>query len=188
MILIREYKREFNDYQICGDITKVILTSRKGEVFECLIDTNDLQKLIDFNHHWYAVWYKNINGYYVACTVYVGSKNGKQKNKRVYLHRFLVNATDGVVDHKNHSGLDNRQNNLRIIDNDQNSRYRKGKNSNNKSGYRNVFWLNTEKKWVVQLQINGKNTRLGSFDDANEAGEYAEEMRQKYYGEFSGNQ
>jgi hypothetical protein len=51
-------------------------------------------------------------------------------------------------------------------------------------GYRNVSLI--KGKWVVQLQIDGKNTKLGSFDDVHEAGKFAEEMRQKYYGEFAG--
>lgn len=38
----------------------------------------------------------------------------------------------------------------------------------------------------VQLQINGKNKVLGKFSDVHEAGRFAEEMRQKYYGEFAG--
>ena len=39
---------------------------------------------------------------------------------------------------------------------------------------------------MVQLQINRKNKILGYFDDVHEAGRFAEEMRQKYYGEFKG--
>lgn len=43
-------------------------------------------------------------------------------------------------------------------------------------------------KWIVQLQINGKNSVLGKFplDKIEEAGKFAEEMRKKYYGEFAG--
>ena len=42
--------------------------------------------------------------------------------------------------------------------------------------------------WSVQLQVEGKNTTLKRFkkDQLKEAGEFAEEMRQKYYGEFAG--
>ena len=47
-------------------------------------------------------------------------------------------------------------------------------------------FLKVGDKWVVQLQIDGKNTKLGSFDDVHEAGKFAEEMRQKYYKEFCG--
>ncbi len=89
-----------------------------------------------------------------------------------------------IIDHKNHNGLDNRKENLRLVDRSKNAKHRDGKNKNNKSGYRNVCWI--KGKWVVQLQIDGKNTRLGSFVDVNEAGRFAEKMREKYYGEFKG--
>lgn len=69
-----------------------------------------------------------------------------------------------------------------------NAQNRKSRNKNNKSGYRNVCWSKSEKKWLVQLQINKRNTVLGkfSYDELEQAGKFAEEMRQKYYGEFAG--
>ena len=36
------------------------------------------------------------------------------------------------------------------------------------------------------MQINKKNTLLGTFDDVHEAGRFAEEKRKELYGEFSG--
>jgi hypothetical protein len=91
-----------------------------------------------------------------------------------------------IIDHKNHKGLDNRKENLRLVNKSKNAKHRNGKNKNNKSGYRNVCWISKYNKWCVQLQINGRNTLLGKFDDVHEAGRFAEEMRQKYYGEFKG--
>jgi len=41
-------------------------------------------------------------------------------------------------------------------------------------------------KWCVQLQINGVNSVLGTFDDVDEPKNFAKEMRKKYYSEFSG--
>ena len=89
-----------------------------------------------------------------------------------------------VVDHINNNDLDNRKSNLRIADRDDNSKNRKSKNSNNKSGYRNVCNINGW--WCVQLMINGKNTRLARFKNVDEAGTYAEVARQKYYGDYAG--
>ena len=82
--------------------------------------------------------------------------------------------------------MDNRKSNLRIIENSNNLKNRKSKNKNNKSGYRNVSLING--KWVVQLQVDGKNKRLGSFayDELDKAGRFAEEMRLRYYGKFAG--
>ena len=92
------------------------------------------------------------------------------------------------MDHINHNTLDNRKENLRISEVLENSRHRKGKNKNNTTGYRNVLYIksNTKHPYIVRLQINGKGVQLGKFADVHEAGTFAEEMRQKYYGEFAG--
>ena len=81
-----------------------------------------------------------------------------------------------------------RSYNLRRITQQENLRHRKSKNKNNTTGYRNVIYNKTYKTrpYHVQLQINGKNKVLGKFSDVHEAGRFAEEMRQKYYGEFAG--
>ena len=103
--------------------------------------------------------------------------------------KFTMDAKDDeVVDHINHDTLDNTKGNLRCIPWKNNSTNRKSRNSNNKSGYRNVSWSKNENKWLVQLQINKKNTVLGKFvyEDLDKAGQFAEEMRQKYYGKFAG--
>ena len=98
-----------------------------------------------------------------------------------------MNPPEGkVVDHINHNSLDNRRCNLRLVDKSKNATNRSGRNINNTTGYRNVSYIKTENKYIVQLQIDGKNKRLGAFDDVHEAGAYAKEMREKYYGDFAG--
>jgi len=111
--------------------------------------------------------------------------NNNQKSKLLLLHRIIMKITNPkiIIDHENFNTLDNRKKNLRIIPCSNNSQHRKSKNSNNKSGYRNVSWNKSINKWVVQLQINGKNTILGKFDDVEEANLFAIEMRKKYYKE-----
>lgn len=104
----------------------------------------------------------------------------------MFLHQFVVDANGRFVDHKNSDTLNNRKSNLRIVIDSNNSKNRKSKNSNNTSGYRNVSWSKSCNKWIVQMQINKKNTVLGKFDNVHEAGRFAEEMRKKYYGEFAG--
>lgn len=90
------------------------------------------------------------------------------------------------IDHINHNTLDNRKENLRMVKQDENLKHRKGKNSNNTSGYRNVSWNKYYEKYVVQLQVNGKNTIFGYFDDVHEAGRIAKEKRKEIYGKFAG--
>lgn len=81
----------------------------------------------------------------------------------------------------NHDTLDNRKQNLKRKSTSENAMNRKGKNKNNKSGYRNVFWETRSHKWVVSLCINNNRMRLGEFDDVDKAGQFAKQMRQKYY-------
>jgi len=157
-------------------------------IFEAYVDIDDLPKLLNFGYKWSPLYLKNSNSYYVQCTMYLGVKEKKALYKKIYLHQFIRNNTDNYIDHINHNTLDNRKSNLRISQNNDNTKNRKSKNSNNTSGYRNVFWDKRKEKWVVQLQIDGKNKVLGEFlyDALDKAGELAERMREKYYGEFKG--
>jgi hypothetical protein len=177
-------KKNYN-YTIQGEMTIIHLTTRKGLNFDIIIDTEDLNKVINFPYKWCVA--KNHSGYYARATQYLGMFDGEFKYITPELHRFLIDAKENeFVDHINHNTLDNRKSNLRIATNDENTKHREGKNKNNKSGYRNVCWHTKEGKWFVQLQINGRNTVLGKFNDIDEAGSFANEMREKYYGEFAG--
>lgn len=166
-----------------NNIAKIELRRRDGENLWTTIDLEDLEKVINFPYTWYAKLNKSIGKYYVYTSEYCKET---KKCKPIFLHQFIMNANGKTVDHQNNDGLDNRKLNLRIALDKNNSTNRRSRNSNNKSGYRNVCWSKSESKWLVQLQINGKNTVLGKFYDVDEAGRFAEEMRQKYYGEFAG--
>lgn len=178
-------KRKGNNYVIDkeNNIARIELHRRNAENLWTIIDLEDLDRVITYPYTWYAKLNKSIGKYYVYVSEYCTQT---KKCKSIFLHQFIMNANSKTVDHINNDGLDNRKTNLRIALDKNNSTNRRSKNSNNKSGYRNVFWSSKDKKWIVQLQIDGKNKRLGSFDNVHEAGKFAEEMRQKYYGEFAG--
>lgn len=176
----------FNEYKINEKEKYAILfcTNRKNEYFEILVDLDDFYKLKELNYSWYIVKKKS-NLMYPQTSIYLGKVNGKHKYKVIQLHKYMLGKTKGFhIDHINHNPLDCRRKNLRVVTVGENIRNRKSRNSNNTSGYRNVS--KSGNKWIVQMQVNGKNTRLGSFDDVHEAGVFAEKMRQKYYGEYAG--
>jgi hypothetical protein len=129
------------------------------------------------------------HSYYAAASLYLGKIDGKFKYKPIYIHKIVADR-DGnfVVDHRNNDTLNNKRNNLRTTEQNKNLKNRSGKNRNNKSGYRNVCWIDKENVWRVQLQIDGKNTKLKDFpiDALEEAGIYAEAMRLEYYKEYKG--
>lgn len=166
-----------------NNIVKIELRRRKGENLWTIIDLEDLEKVINFPYTWFAKYQTLNKGFYVYASVY---NSETKKYKTLCLHQFIMNANGQAVDHINGDTFDNRKSNLRIVEDSDNSKNRKSKNSNNTSGYRNVSWNKKDKKWVVQMQINKKHKTLGSFDDVHEAGKFAEEMRKKYYGEYAG--
>lgn len=177
----RKMKR--NNYVIDeeNNIAKIELRRRNTENLWTVIDLEDLDKVISFPYTWFAKYNHTNNEYYVVASEYHPEL---RRSKPVFLHQFLTAANGRDVDHENNDTLDNRKSNLRIVTESNNSKNRKGRNRNNKSGYRNVCYVNG--KWIVQMQVDGKNKRIGSFDDVHEAGKYADEMRKKYYGEFAG--
>jgi len=173
------------NYKIFNDLVYWYLSYR-GKVFEVIFDKNNLEKIINFKYRWHVKRYNQIDGYYVEATEYLGTLFGKPQYKTVLLHRFLLNASEEeVIDHKNHNPLDYRISNLRKCSDLLNLKNRRKKNSNNTSGYRNVTWMSGY--WRVQVQVNGKNKIFDEkFEDVDLAGEFAEEMRKKYYGEYAG--
>lgn len=183
-------RKKGNTYFIEGDSVRIEFRQKDGTILNGYIDLDDLKySLIDFKYTWRAHWSTESKAYYVESTIYLG--NTKPVNFVERLHIYLMNPEHNqniVIDHIDGNTLNNRRSNLRIAWDDTNSRNRTRLNCNNTTGYRNVIYNKTYKKkpYHVQLQINGKNKVLGRFDDVHEAGVYAEEMRELYYGEFKG--
>jgi len=177
---------EFNNYKKIGNLTEIYITQRDLTEHIVLIDTKKLRKLMDFGHRWHVQWHDDTQTYYAHCTVYRGTIEGKPTYENVTMQTVLFECdVFEMLDHINHNTLDNREQNIRKSLRHQNLKNRKSKNSNNTSGYRNVSWIRGY--WRVQLQIDGKNHMFSEkFEDVDLAGDFAEEMRKKYYGDFSG--
>ena len=108
---------------------------------------------------------------------YSGRKDGLHGKP---LHRVILGEPEGVIDHINGNPLDNCRQNLRVCTNQQNL-FNRGKNSNNKSGYKGVSWNKQEQKW--RAKINGKH--LGYFDSAEEAHRVYVRSAQELHGEYA---
>jgi hypothetical protein len=160
----------------------MIITNRKGERIEVILDLEKVDIVKNYPYNWCAKFATDNNRYYIFATVYHGIVDGKPKYTATQLTRYLLGVEERVViDHKNHNTLDNRVENLRVYPYKKNSQHREKENSNNSTGYRNVTYLKREGYYIVQLYIDGRNRRLGRFDDVHEAGKFAEKMRKKYY-------
>ena len=182
MSKIKNEYEEFEDYVLIHTID-----CKKDLIVDTMVSKDDFyEKLIDFEVNWFPAWNDDMDDYYIAYSYRYGEV-GHKRGKTILLHRFLTGAKlREYVDHKNHNIRDNRKDNLQVISNRENLTNRKGKNKNNKSGYRNVFWNSNANKWEVSLVRNYKRIYCAQFDDVDAAGADAERARRQYYGKYAG--
>jgi HNH endonuclease len=88
---------------------------------------------------------------------YVGTDWG---GSRIYLHRFLMNFPNTIVDHINRNKLDNRRINLRLS-NKSNNAVNCKTHSHNTSGYKGVS--KSGNRWRVYIVKNQKQIHIGCF-------------------------
>ena len=109
--------------------------------------------------------------------------------KRPYLvHRLIFLMFYGYlpkqIDHINNDRADNKIDNLRAADNTKNQwnvKIRK----DNKSGYKNVCWIERDNRYKVEITVNKNKIYLGYYADAELADLVAHEARDKYHGKFA---
>lgn len=155
------------------DPTITIVPLTKGKV--ALIDTTDAERVAPYN--WSAGW----SGF-----AWYASMGARSKNTRIFLHRFLMDAPEGVeVDHENGDTLDcRRSTNLRLathLENMQNTKRR----SHNRSGFKGVRLRCDGRAWCARITIDGKETSLGSFATAEEAARAYDASALANFGEFA---
>lgn len=149
-------------------VIKVPLT--KGEY--ALIDDDDLEIINKYK------WHCTSHGY--ASSVIPGDSKRLQ-----YMHRFLLNAPEGMsVDHINHNKLDNRRKNLRICTHKENTR--NSRSSVGKSQFKGVSYKPGRKKpWRSRIHVNGEQIIIGDFVTEIEAAHAYDLAAKEYFGEFA---
>jgi hypothetical protein len=152
-----------NAYEIRGAITAIFLRKKDGGIVETIIDTDKLDLVLGYGMSWHAWW--------SGRRWYATSNVSRPVRGRVYLHRFLTNAPDGLpVDHVDHDGLNNRMGNLRVVETPINALNRNPAKVLNKNGYRGVFWYKPTSKWMGRFHFHGKYHHVGYFPTKEEAG------------------
>lgn len=114
-------------------------------------------------------------GYLKRCKSGLTYLSMEYKGKQYLVHRLVFldmtgSFPDGDVDHIDGNGLNNRWNNLRIVNAIENGKNRR-LNDNNVSGYQGVSFYNLTNKWRAAISIDGKKKHLGYFDTFEEAKE-----------------
>lgn len=107
---------------------------------------------------------QSLNSGYLCVNV-----KGKKYVHQLIAEAFLNHKTKGhkgkVVDHIDNDRMNNKLSNLQLITNRQNC----SKNRTGISDKTGVFWRKNRGHWFSQIQINGKQTYLGSFKTELEA-------------------
>ena len=107
----------------------------------------------------------------------------KVYGKEYKVHRLIWmmvhgELPDGQIDHINGDTLDNRIDNLRVVNNMTNSKNRSIQ-SNNTSGYHGINQLPSG-NWRVRISHNRKRVNIGTFNTFEEAKAAREEAEIKY--------
>ena len=179
-----------NEYVINKKSAYMKLKNKKEEIYKVFIDHEDIEKIK--HYRWHLEYYKTAKCYYVRTTIHLGMIDGKNKSKCILLHSMIMGVEKNtIIDHKNHNPLDNRKKNLRIVEASNNSANRKGANSNNKTGVRNVHLINRYGgKQIYMVQIMRKGERFSwefELNQFDEACIFAEEKRKELFGKYAGN-
>lgn len=149
----------------------------KGKV--ALVDDEDYERVISMGK-----WQLGSGGY-AQKTIYFGRENGKQIKRTLFMHRFIMNATDNEhIDHKKGSVRDNRRCNLRRCSQHQN-RMNRVLNKNSITGYKGVYRSNTLGRFRAGIQVSGKQIHLGTFSTDIEAAKAYNKAAAHYFGEFA---
>lgn len=129
----------------------VIKIYRENDTLESLIDIEDVGFVSQYK------WSIDGNGYLMA----------HKLNKS--LHTLLVKSGIGeVVDHENQNKLDNRKSNLRVTTKSVNAINSK-MNTNNKTGFKGVFYNKSKDRYISYLTIHKKRVNLGSYLNLHDA-------------------
>lgn len=158
-------------------IMKQIPLGKSGKF--ALVDDEDYERVMSMGK-----WQLGSGGY-AQKSIYLGSENGKQVKKTLFMHRFIMDATsDYHVDHKKGNTIDNRKFNLRICGQHQN-RMNRVVNKNNRTGYKGVYKMQSSEKFKAQICVSKTNIHLGTFFTIIEAAKAYNSAALKYHGEFA---
>ena len=142
-----------------------------------IVDDDDYDEL---NKHKWSVLEKG-NTYYAIRWMWSG---GNQSG--IYMHRAilgLMKGDDKIVDHVNRNGLDNRQQNLRVVSHAINIRNH-NRHKHNTSGHNGVCWHKASGKWDARITVKDKQIHLGLYDTIKDAVEARRQGEIEHWGKI----
>lgn len=145
-----------------------------------IIDEDDALKVFKYD------WQAKRNG--KDKTTYAVSRRhiGGGSYATVRMHNVVMGEKPGKEpDHKNGNGLDNRKQNLRFVTGTEQAWNRRAKQNQKSSRFKGVTRHKPSGKWVAQICNNYKVTRIGQFDDEEDAARAYDEAARKTRGDLA---
>jgi len=163
---IKRTKFDPNEIFIKNNECKMYLYNNEGEIIaSTFFDLEFLEEVKKYK--WYRQ--KAPHTHYVLTNI--------NQNKKERLHGLILPCEEPYeVDHKDHDGLNNRLENLRIVTRLGNAENQK----NNVSGYPGVCWHKRDQIWFSYIQVNYKRVSLGYFATAEEAHKVREKFKKEH--------
>ena len=122
-----------------------------------LCDLEDWERLKQY------CWHYSKDGYAVS------NLGNATYPHNMYFHRVIITPPDGLfIDHINRDRLDDRKQNLRIVNKLQNN-LNKSNRSDNTTGVMGVSWDKERNKWRAMICFHGKSIHIGMYDNFDEA-------------------
>lgn len=159
-----------NTYEIKGDVVKAYTSS--GKLFT--YDLEEHERVSKYN------WSIDGHGYVVR-----NNRDIDDKDIPIRLHRFILNITDRYihVDHHNHDKSNNLKSNLRICNNQNNSRNKGVARSN--TGYIGVSYNKRDDNYQSHIKVDYKKIYLGTHKSLESALISRLKGEKEYFGEFA---
>lgn len=123
-----------------------------------------------------ATWFESEFGY----------ARGVIDKKFIFFHNYILNMkpnSESICDHIDGNRLNNRRNNLRIVNRTQNA-INRGLHKNNTSGITGVSWDKVANKWTSYISVNGEFLYLGNYNNKKDAIRCRLLAEDKYFGEY----
>lgn len=144
-------------------------TIRLNKGYTATVDVRDLALVS--SHRWRVMLYKNSPLRYAI----TGSHG-----THVFMHRLIAQTPPGyLTDHRNHDGLDNRRENLRVVTHTENMQNRRGAARHSRTGVRGVYKKRSSHNggWHYRVQVRANGQCHGAMYPYTPEGLLAAEQR-----------
>lgn len=158
----------FNNIELFENHAEIIINSPKYGEKRVLIDLDDVEKC---KNKVFSIA-KCGNVFYTVFRI-------DSKTKR--LHQHILGCKGETIDHINHNGLDNRKQNLRVVNCGVNTFNCSKARSN--TGYMGISYNKTHKLFQISIAKDGKRYRKPATKDLESAIKYKKELEIELYGE-----